>query len=282
MKAGLSVEPQQFGYSVSDNQIGHFLVKNYTMRDCLPAESCDEEDAEEIRLCEPGEGGCESFYKCAVVEGNFPHDGFDISVRTDGEADGPKTQEGVYLKSVAIYDENDDAVSSAGWRFFQSDGITEVLDVDCTFEAVVTTNSIEEDMGDKIRLCIVYQVDPAKAEPDSNVEIWIDANSGEPCHGPVFSTVAQGALLRACDSFFIDDQGDCGEINCYGSIQGAMEAAAAAGPAVLWVAPGDYFENVAIGNDITMSICGGYGEGDCGTLDGAVVLLDPGSSPDRR
>jgi len=196
--------PQSLTTTTSDNQIGHFLVEDVTLRDCDKTEDDYCPSTTSIELCPletVGQGvECPTYRYCFVAEGDFPDDG-DISVviRTNGATNSANDQEGVYFTSISLLNEDDDTVPMSSLDYYEADGITEAT-VACEWEAEnvqFTVNAADiSGAGNELRFCISYTVNPDEAAAGTDVRFWVDAST-IPC-GSLFSGVMTAASLFEC------------------------------------------------------------------------------------
>jgi hypothetical protein len=208
--------PTSLTITGSDNEIGHFLESTVTMRNCDPKKDnlCINTETKEIQLCtnDTPDQSCSNYYKCAVIEGDFPSSGDAyLTVRTNGATDGAATQKGVYLTNYVILTNgsgytfvNGRSGPTGNYTNYEADGKTTVSSSDfqtcakykCQNEKILVDLSNVSTHGNKIQLCIDYTVDPAVATLGSTVQFWIDMET-VPC-GNITSGYVTGAKLVEC------------------------------------------------------------------------------------
>lgn len=189
-----------------DNEIGHFLTQLVSLRNCVKAEPPTSTTS--IALC-PLEvtdqtSECPNYVKCFVAEGDFnPNESLLLTVRTNGATTGADTQNGVFFKSIALYDEAGSPITpTVAWRYYRANGTGPATMPCAAWEAemaVATINSNDVvNAGNELRFVITYTVNPDLAMANTDVRFWAQ---GEvlPC-GTVFSGVVTAARLTACGS----------------------------------------------------------------------------------
>ena len=188
-----------------DNEIGHFLTQLVTLRNCLKDEGGSASTLE-IALCPLGgteqSPACPNYVKCFVAEGDFnPNESITLTLRTNGAADGADTQNGVFFRSIALFNEAGTPVT-ATWSYFRASG-SAVTAMPCdAWEAEKAVATIDSDEiiagGNELRFVINYAVNPDLASANTDVRFWADGQV-LPC-GTIFSGVVTAARLTACGS----------------------------------------------------------------------------------
>ncbi len=195
-----------------DNEIGHFLTQTVTLADCDKTEqsliSCEDDDI--IELCPlggtPQSPACPTYDKCFTIEGDIPATGdIEITLRSNGAANGDNTQEGIYFSNITLYSEDNAApptviVPATGPTFLQADGTASAGPVCTTWDREQVTLTIDAaDVaadGNEIRFCVQYAVNPDEAVANTDVQFWLEA-SQIPC-GNVITDVVTAASLIEC------------------------------------------------------------------------------------
>ena len=189
-----------------DNEIGHFLSQLVSLRNCVKAEKTNISETTSIALCPLAvtdqTSECPNYVKCFVAEGDFnPGESIQITLRTNGDADGADTQNGVFFKSILLYDEAGVLIPST-WAYFKASGSAVTAMPCAAWEAEKAVATISSDAiiaaGNELKFVITYTVNPAMAVANTDVRFWA---LGEtlPC-GTIFSGVVTGARLTACGS----------------------------------------------------------------------------------
>ena len=205
--------PSSLTTTTSDNQIGHFLVENIILSACTKTMTCDEATDTQIELCPIVPGlqtvSCDTYGYCFAAEGAFPTEGnIEITVRTNGATDGANTQNGIFLRDIALKDEGGGAIALVGTTYYEADGSTVVVPGDCSLvDDVVTFIEAEKVVftidaadiaaaGNLVQFCVEYLVDPSQATADTNVMFYASA-SVVPC-GELFNGSMTAAALVEC------------------------------------------------------------------------------------
>ena len=199
--------PQSLTTTTSDNQIGHFLVEDITLRDCDKTEDNYCPSTTSIELCpidDSLQSACPVYNYCFVADGDFPADGsINITIRTNGSIDGANDQEGVYFSNISLYDEDGSVIMPSDLDYYLADGETEAA-TGCVWEAENVQFSVDAShimaassgVGNELRFCISYTVNPDEAAAGTDVRFWVEA-SEVPC-GSLFSGVMTAASLVEC------------------------------------------------------------------------------------
>lgn len=177
-----------------DNEIGHFGPQKFDFRECDKDELAECDNDTTIELCTEDDPGpnvvtqCPTYYKCFVVEGDFPAGGdFEIQVST--------STPGVYL-----YDINADINDGSDWDYYLSGCTIDADSGGCEWEAkcaqsdVLDLNDISS--RDELVFCIAYNVNADEAIAGDVVEFEVSAST-IPC-GALFSGTVTAANLVAC------------------------------------------------------------------------------------
>lgn len=206
--------PSDLTTTTSDNQIGHFLVENFTLADCTKDELvyCPSDDT--IELCPISGTGqsvtCPTYDYCFTIEGDFPKDNaISLIIRSNGATDGANTQQGVYLRSIVFRNEIGDVIATNNSFYYEAGGSPEVTPDVCDlngdtityveaekFVTEIDATAITGTGNDKLQVCITYMVDPLVAQAGTDVRFWVEAET-LPC-GSLFTGVRTAAALIEC------------------------------------------------------------------------------------
>jgi hypothetical protein len=229
--------PSDLSTTTSDNQIGHFLISDVDLLDCskatgaLPGCSTDSS----IETCEfqgiSTSGGqeveesanCNNNQFCMLSKGDFPADtDIQIVIRTNGATDDASTQDGIYLRSIRLYNEESELDSGDfDITYYDKDG--EEIDLDdyedgvyppnypgdCYLDeegdfkfveavkAVISVNTQQLGGGEQFQYCVRYFYDLDELDAGDTVKVWAMAET-LPC-GSLFDDMLVMATVFDCE-----------------------------------------------------------------------------------